>query len=122
MLGANVMNEHNVIFDIDQRRVGFAASHCRYEDVVALSSTSAADNGDGPGGHSRSEKSPDPLHSSLKSSSSGAGSSVPGGGNGSNNIRGAASDTSSSPASASKSNNKATSLKSNGLFGFSFFF
>ena len=32
VLGANFMNDQNVIFDIDQKRVGFAKANCKYED------------------------------------------------------------------------------------------
>jgi hypothetical protein len=32
VLGANVMNGHNVIFDIDARRIGFVSSKCSYDD------------------------------------------------------------------------------------------
>jgi Eukaryotic aspartyl protease len=32
ILGANVMNNHNVIFDIDNRRVGFVPSLCKYQN------------------------------------------------------------------------------------------
>jgi len=31
VLGANVMNGHNVIFDIDGKRVGFVRSTCKYD-------------------------------------------------------------------------------------------
>ena len=34
VLGANFMNGYNVIFDKDQRRVGFAKSECKYDDFV----------------------------------------------------------------------------------------
>ena len=39
ILGANLMNDHNVIFDIDSRRVGFVRSSCQY-DAGAMSKTS----------------------------------------------------------------------------------
>lgn len=32
VLGANFMNDHNVIFDVDQKRIGFARSQCRFQD------------------------------------------------------------------------------------------
>jgi Eukaryotic aspartyl protease len=32
ILGANVMNNHNVIFDIDNKRIGFVSSECKYEN------------------------------------------------------------------------------------------
>ena len=32
ILGANVMNNHNVIFDVDNRRVGFVPSLCKYQN------------------------------------------------------------------------------------------
>lgn len=31
VLGANFMNGHNIIFDVDNGRIGFARSHCQYE-------------------------------------------------------------------------------------------
>lgn len=34
VLGANFMNNHDVIFDAEKTRVGFAPSKCVYEDVV----------------------------------------------------------------------------------------
>ena len=30
----NKINRYNMIFDIEQRRVGFAESQCKYEDIV----------------------------------------------------------------------------------------
>lgn len=41
ILGANVMNNHNVIFDIDRKRVGFAPSSCRYENDRSYGTTSS---------------------------------------------------------------------------------
>lgn len=32
ILGANVMNNHNVIFDIDNKRIGFVSSTCKYDN------------------------------------------------------------------------------------------
>jgi Eukaryotic aspartyl protease len=40
VLGANFMNDQNVIFDIDQRKVGFARSSCRYDEAVKDASSS----------------------------------------------------------------------------------
>jgi hypothetical protein len=33
VLGANFMNDHNVLFDIDQGRIGFAESRCKLDNV-----------------------------------------------------------------------------------------
>jgi hypothetical protein len=38
-LGANVMNGHNVIFDIDGMRVGFVPSTCKYDVLVKSNMT-----------------------------------------------------------------------------------
>lgn len=34
VLGANFMNNHNIIFDPDGERIGFARSHCKYEHFI----------------------------------------------------------------------------------------
>ena len=36
VLGANFMNNHNVHFDIDKKRIGFSESVCTYEDIVKI--------------------------------------------------------------------------------------
>jgi hypothetical protein len=37
VLGANFMNGHNIIFDIDAKQIGFARSNCKYEDFALTS-------------------------------------------------------------------------------------
>lgn len=34
VLGANVMRDHNVVFDFDNHRVGFAEGSCDYNDEL----------------------------------------------------------------------------------------
>jgi hypothetical protein len=42
VLGANFMNGHNVIFDVNGKRVGFARSNCKYEDYALTLPPTAA--------------------------------------------------------------------------------
>jgi len=44
VLGANFMNEQNIIFDMDNQRVGFAKSRCDYNEVGTKKSTTTTAN------------------------------------------------------------------------------
>merc|ERR1712176_1090868 len=39
VLGANFMTGHDVLFDLENGRVGFAESNCDYEETIQLSSS-----------------------------------------------------------------------------------
>ena len=43
VLGANFMNNQNLLFDIDRRRIGFSASSCGFKDVVVVKPADDAD-------------------------------------------------------------------------------
>lgn len=40
VLGANFMNNHNIIFDPDGQRIGFAKSSCKYEHYAGSNNKS----------------------------------------------------------------------------------
>jgi hypothetical protein len=44
VLGANFMNGHNVVFDIEQLRVGFVQSDCVYKAVTHVTSALSVAN------------------------------------------------------------------------------